>query len=70
MTEEKKSRRRADKSATIKLLVIANPKRQGTLTHTRFELYRDGMTVAEYVLAGGRTGDVNHDVTMGYIALV
>ena len=69
MTEEKKSRRRADKSATIKLLVTANPKRQGTLTHARFELYRDGMTVAEYVKAGGRTGDINHDVTMGYIAL-
>jgi hypothetical protein len=69
MTEENKSRRRANKQAKIHILVTVNPKRKGTLTYDRFALYEDGMTVAEYVKAGGRTGDVNHDATMGYIEL-
>lgn len=69
MTETVKARRRASKKAIIKLLVNTNPKRAGTLAEQRFALYRDGMTVAEYVEVGGRTGDVNHDVTEGYIAL-
>ena len=69
MTEENKSRRRADKSAIITIVATSNPKRKGTLTYDRFELYQNGMTVADYVKAGGRTGDVNHDHTMGYISL-
>lgn len=69
MSEEKKTRRRAHKTAIIKVLVENNPKRKGTLAYTRFELYRSGMTVAEYIAAGGRTGDVNHDATEGYIEL-
>lgn len=69
MSEEKKTRRRAHKTSIIKVLVESNPKRKGTLAYTRFELYRSGMTVAEYITAGGRTGDVNHDVTEGYIEL-
>jgi len=27
------------------------------------------MTVAEYIAAGGRSGDVNHDIAEGYIAI-
>ena len=70
MTEEVKARRRANKKSIIKILVENNPKRKGTLTYERVALYKDGMTVAEYVQAGGRTGDVNHDVEQGYISLV
>jgi hypothetical protein len=69
MTEEKKSRRRAHKAAIITLLVTDNPKRKGTLAFDRFALYKNGMTVAEYIAAGGRTGDVNHDVSEGYISV-
>lgn len=68
MTEAKK-RSRANKKAIITILVMDNPKRKGTLTFDRFALYKDGMTVAEYVAAGGRTGDVNFDVEQGYISL-
>jgi hypothetical protein len=66
---ETQKRRRANKKSIITIKSIANPKRQGTLAHGRFELYKDGMTVAEYVAAGGRTGDVNHDAEAGYIEL-
>jgi len=69
MSETKKTRQRANKKAVITILVIANPKRQGTLACQRFDLYKDGMTVAEYIEAGGRTGDVNYDVAENYISL-
>ena len=69
MTETVKACRRASKKAIIKLVQNTNPKRAGTLAFQRYALYRDGMTVAEYVAAGGRTGDVNHDATEGYITL-
>jgi hypothetical protein len=69
MTEIVKIRRRASKKAIIKLLMADNPKRAGTLAAERYALYHDGMTVADYLAAGGRTGDVNHDATEGYIAL-
>ena len=66
---ETQKRRRANKKSIITIKSIANPKRQGTLAHGRFELYKDGMTVADYVAAGGRTGDVNHDAEAGSIEL-
>ena len=66
---ETQKRRRANKKSIITIKSIANPKRQGTLAYGRFELYKDGMTVADYVAAGGRTGDVNHDAEAGYIEL-
>lgn len=70
MTEEKKRRHRFSKKAVIKLLVIDNPKRKGTLAYDRYALYKDGMTIAEYVEAGGRSGDIKHDVKFEYIQLV
>jgi hypothetical protein len=69
MSETKTLRQRANKNAVITVLVIANPKRQGTLACQRFDLYKDGMTVAEYIEAGGRTGDINYDVAEDYISL-
>lgn len=69
MSETQKTRQRADKRAIITIKTIDNPKRPGTLSHARYELYQDGMTVAEYLDAGGRTGDINYDVAEGYITL-
>jgi len=69
MSETQKTRQRANKKAVITIKTIDNPKRLGTLSHARYELYQDGMTVADYVAAGGRTGDINYDVAEGYIAL-
>ena len=70
MTEEKKRRHRFSKQAVIKLLVAENPKRKGTLAYDRYAYYRDGITIAEYVAAGGRSGDIKHDIKFGYIELV
>ena len=44
---ETQKRRRANKKSIITIKSIANPKRQGTLAYGRFELYKDGMTVAD-----------------------
>lgn len=57
------------KSAVITVLSAVNPKRKGTLTFQRFELYKTGMTVGDYIAAGGRSGDVNYDVANGYISI-
>ena len=69
MSDNKKTRQRVNKSAVITLVGIANPKRPGTLACTRFDLYTNGMTVADYIAAGGRSGDVLYDVAQGHITL-
>ena len=71
-TEAKKERpQRAVKGKfgegqVITLLVTANPKR-GKKCTPRFDLYRDGMTVGEYIAAqkeqlGRRAGDAMGDI--------
>lgn len=69
MSESKQTRQRANKKAIITVIVSDNPKRKNTLAFDRYALYRTGMTVAEYVAAGGRTGDVLYDAAEGYIEL-
>lgn len=49
----------------IKVLVKENPKRAAAAE--RFNLYKNGMTVGEYVAAGGKRADVNWDVKQGFI---
>lgn len=51
----------------IKLLVKENPKREGSASYDRFELYRKAKTVADFVEAGGSTADVRYDEKAGYI---
>lgn len=46
-----------------------NPKRPNTNAHAMFELYKDGMTVAQYVEAGGGRDWVRWDVSKGHITL-
>jgi hypothetical protein len=41
--------------------VVANPKREGTSAHARFSLYKAGMTVGEYLKAGGTRSDLAWD---------
>jgi len=62
-------RKHTKKSAIITVLAQSNPKRQDSLAYERFELYQTGMTVGEYVEAGGRSGDIKYDVQNGYIEL-
>jgi hypothetical protein len=60
---------RYNKDSVITIVATSNPKRKGTLTYTRFALYKNGMTIADYVKAGGRTGDINYDIIAGYITV-
>jgi hypothetical protein len=39
-----------------------NPKQPGFGSHTRFAFYRQGMTIGEYIAAGGRRSDVAFDL--------
>lgn len=46
-----------------------NPKRENTEAWNMFSLYRDGMTVKEYVEAGGSVAYVRWDLGKGHISL-
>lgn len=51
----------------IKVLVTENPRRPGTATYDIYNLYKDGITVADFVKAGGRRVDVKADYERGHI---
>lgn len=53
----------------VKLLVEKNPKRQSGSGYARFALYHDGMTVAEYLAAGGTRADLSWDRTHQFISI-
>lgn len=46
-----------------------NPKREGTPSHERFALYKDGMTVKQAKEAGVRAADISYDSEKGFISL-
>jgi hypothetical protein len=46
-----------------------NPKKAGSASYDRFALYREGMTVDEFVQAGGTIADVKWDAERGHIRL-
>lgn len=62
MSKEKQTRVRYNRNLKIQLLVDENPKRKKSDSWHRFNLYRTGMTIAEYIAAGGMPGDINYDV--------
>ena len=51
--------------AVITLVAKENPKRGGAAE--RFALYKNGMTVDQYIAAGGKRADVNWDMSMDFI---
>ena len=55
--------------AVITVLAEGNPKRAGSASYERFELYKDGMTVGEYIEAGGKRADVQWDVDHEHISI-
>lgn len=57
------------KDRTISILVEVNPRREGTAGWHNFNLYRDGMTVAEYRAAGGASNHFNWDLKHGFISV-
>lgn len=58
-----------DKEATISLLVEANPKKPSSASYARFDLYEDGMTVAQAIEAGITTADIKYDIAKGFISV-
>lgn len=61
--------RQAIDDRVIRVLAQTNPKRPGSASYPRFELYRDGDTVAQYMARGGRRADITWDVDKGFIKL-
>lgn len=59
-TKEKDTRK-------ITLLTKENPKREGSASYERFELYRKAKTVADFLEAGGTTADIRYDEAAGHI---
>jgi hypothetical protein len=56
-------------AAVITLLVEKNPKRPTAAAWARFELYRSGQTVAEFLAAGGTKGDLSWDRVHDFIRI-
>jgi hypothetical protein len=53
--------------AKVHLLAKENPKKPGSNAHRAWLLYREGMTVKEYLDAGGKVGDLKWDTSHGFI---
>lgn len=68
--EKKFTARSIDKSAKIKILVEKNPRKAGTVTHGIFELYKNDMTVGEFIAAGGHLIDVKADIERKHIEVI
>ena len=60
---------RPSDDAVILKIVDGNPKREGSAAHARFELYVSGMTVGEFIRAGGLIGDIYWDISRAYIVV-
>ena len=64
-----KGSRSFPKDAVINILVDANPKKPSSASYARFELYEDGMTVAEASEAGIKPADLKYDLDKGFISI-
>lgn len=53
----------------ITLVTKENPKREGSASHARFELYRKAKTVQAFIDAGGTSGDIRYDEKAGHITV-
>jgi len=62
-------RKTLNKEATITIVSTTNPKRAGSTSAARFDLYTNGMTVAQAIEAGVTTGDIHWDSEKGFITL-
>ena len=63
-----KRRRRSALSNDTKISVVQqNPKRPGSKSHARFEMYKHARTRAQYIEAGGTTADFAYDLEHGFV---
>lgn len=44
-----------------------NPKREGSAAHARFKMYKNGMTVKDFLEAGGKATDLDWDVKKEFV---
>ena len=56
-------------TAKIEWLTASNPKRPGTASHARAELYWGKKTVADYLAAGGQRVDLSWDAAHNFIRI-
>lgn len=57
------------RTTDIVTVLVPNPKRPGSLTHARFELYKTGQTVGEFLAAGGRRVDLKWDEEHKFVSI-
>ena len=57
-----------DRDAKVQVKVAKNPKREGSNGYKRFSLYKTGITIREFLKAGGKTIDLDWDRERGFIA--
>jgi hypothetical protein len=67
--ENEPGKRALARARKITLLAKENPKREGTASFDRFKLYKTGMTIQQYLDAGGTMGDIAWDQKNEYIKL-
>lgn len=53
----------------ITVEVKENPKREGTASAGRFDIYKNNMTVAKFLELGGTLADIAYDTRRGYISV-
>lgn len=63
-------RSRLPRDPRIVQAVVPNPKRPGSASFSRFEVWQVGMSVTEARAAGLSTADVSWDVSRGFVSLV
>ncbi len=54
----------------IAMLVESNPKRPWGAAYKRFNLYREGMTVGEFLALGGTRSDLWYDQDHDFIRVI
>ena len=60
--------RRVDDNAPITVGQL-NPKRQGTLSYSRYEVYKAATSKRQYRELGGTAADFAHDVARGFVVI-
>jgi hypothetical protein len=72
MTENLKDKKseHQDKNKIIKKLTEVNPRREGTKGFKSWELLKEGMTITDFILAGGRMADLLWDVKKKHLELI
>lgn len=63
-------RRSAPSDPRVVVSVAHNPKREGSACRARYDLWRVGATIDDYLAAGGTREDVRWDLRQGFVVAV